>query len=131
MRLSTFLPLAVLLLPAQLRAQAPDSARTHALEGTASYYSMKLVGRSTASGEPYHPDSLTAAHLTLPFGTRVRVTNQRNGRSVVLRINDRGPVRPRGRIIDVSARAARELDFDGVVKVQLDIVRPDSARGSS
>ena len=88
--------------------------------GLASYYASNLHGRSTASGEKYDENKLTAAHRTLPFGTRVRVTNQVNGKSVVVRVNDRGPFR-RGRIIDVSKRAAEALGFvkQGVVRVSV------------
>jgi len=73
--------------------------------GFASFYGSEFHGRRTASGERYDADALSAAHRTLPFGTRVRVTNLKNGRSVVLTITDRGPFR-RGRIVDVSRRAA-------------------------
>jgi len=91
--------------------------------GLASYYGHQYHGRTTASGETYDENSLTAAHRTLPFGTRVRVTNLTNGREVVLRINDRGPFIS-GRIIDVSLRAAGDLDFVriGVVKVRVDVL---------
>ena len=91
--------------------------------GVASYYGERFRGRATASGEKYDPDKLTAAHPSLPFGTRVRVTNLKNGRSVVVRINDRGPYRP-GRIIDLSARAAREIGLlaDGIAKVVVQVV---------
>jgi rare lipoprotein A len=85
--------------------------------GNAAYYH----GRRTASGERVSAAEFTAAHRTLPFGTQVRVTNLQNGRSVVVRINDRGPF-GRGRIIDVSRAAARELGMigSGVAKVRLD-----------
>jgi rare lipoprotein A len=78
----------------------------HAESGRAAFYG----GGRTASGEVTGPNGLTAAHRTLPFGTRVRVTNSRNGKSVVVRIVDRGPY-GRGRIIDLSRAAARELDM--------------------
>lgn len=85
--------------------------------GVASWYQM---GTRTASGESYNPDGLTAAHRTLPFGTIVEVTNLRNGRSVRVRINDRGPF-IRGRIIDVSRGAARQLGLiaSGVARVRV------------
>ncbi|WP_029002368.1 septal ring lytic transglycosylase RlpA family protein [Azorhizobium doebereinerae] len=88
--------------------------------GIASYY---WQGRGTASGERFNPNALTAAHRSLPFGTKVRVTNLKNGRTVVVRINDRGPF-VRGRIIDVSKAAASELGFhgSGVTKVALSVV---------
>jgi peptidoglycan lytic transglycosylase len=85
--------------------------------GLASVYS----GGRTADGERASPSGLTAAHRTLPFGTMVRVTNERNGRSVVVRINDRGPF-VRGRIIDVTPAAARALGFSGLVRVNLTVV---------
>ena len=77
----------------------------------------------TANGETFSPGKLTAAHRTLPFGTMVRVTNQRNGRSVMVRINDRGPF-TKGRIIDVTPAAAAELKFSGLTPVTLEVVRP-------
>ena len=91
--------------------------------GFASFYGAEFHGRRTASGERYDPDDLSAAHRTLPFGTRVRVTNLKNDRSVVVTINDRGPFR-RGRIVDVSKRAARELGFlrAGVARVKLEVL---------
>ena len=94
-------------------------------EGLASYYAHKFHGRTTASGEVYDEQKLTAAHRDLPFGTRVRVTNLANGKRVVLKVNDRGPF-VEGRIIDVSWAAARSLDFiqDGVVRVRVEEVEP-------
>jgi rare lipoprotein A len=91
--------------------------------GTASWYGEYFEGRPTASGEAYNMYDLTAAHPTLPLGTLVRVTNLHNHRSVVVRINDRGPVVP-GRIIDLSFNAARVLRFDrqGLQRVRLDVV---------
>ena len=77
-------------------------------EVSASYYAAKFNGRRTASGERFDNSDMTAAHRTLPFGSLVRVTNPANGRSVVVRINDRGPF-TRGRLIDVSRAAAAEL----------------------
>jgi len=88
----------------------------------ASYYGEKFRGRPTASGEIFDPDKMTAAHKTLAFGTVVRVTRVDNGRSVTVRINDRGPF-VEGRIIDLSERAARDLDMiaAGVVKVRVEV----------
>ena len=77
-------------------------------KGKASFYAKKFHGRKTASGERLHPDSLTCAHRTYPFGTKLKVYNPANGRSVVVRVTDRGPF-VRGRIIDLSWRAAKEL----------------------
>lgn len=76
--------------------------------GKASFYSIKFSGRMTASGERLHHDSLTCAHRTYPFGTRLRVTNPANDRQVIVKVTDRGPY-VKGRIIDLSVRAAREL----------------------
>ena len=92
--------------------------------GVASYYSHPFHGRQTASGRTYNHNKLTAAHPTLPFGTRVRVTNLRNGRKIVLTITDRGPY-ANGRIIDVSRRAARELGFwrRGITRVKVEVLR--------
>lgn len=88
---------------------APSApAETVLGQGSASYYAAKFNGRRTASGERFDNAGMTAAHRTLPFGSRVRVTNPANGRSVVVRINDRGPF-TRGRLIDVSRAAAEEL----------------------
>jgi rare lipoprotein A len=93
--------------------------------GEASYYAEKFVGRTTANGEIFDQEVLTAAHRSLPFGTRVRVTriDRFDKPSVVVRINDRGPFK-RGRIIDLSKKAARRLQMirDGVAEVKLEIV---------
>ena len=91
--------------------------------GFASYYASRFHGARTASGERYDEEALTAAHRSLPFGTRVQVTNLSNGRSVIVTITDRGPFAP-GRIIDVSRRAARKLDFvrDGTARVRVKIL---------
>jgi rare lipoprotein A len=87
--------------------------------GIASIYAYN--GSKTASGERANPGGMTAAHRTLPFGTRVRVTNQRNGKSVTVRINDRGPF-VRGRVIDVTPAAAQGLAFSGLAPVRLAII---------
>ena len=91
--------------------------------GTASWYGRNFEGKETASGEKYNMYDMTAASLTLPLGTHVKVTNLRNGKSVVVRINDRGPVVP-GRIIDLSYGAAQALQFRqrGLQRVRLDLV---------
>lgn len=93
-------------------------------EGEASYYGHELAGNRTASGERFNPQALTAAHRSLPMGTRLRVTNKANGKSVVVRINDRGPF-VRSRIIDVSLGAAREIEMvrSGKAQVKLEILR--------
>jgi rare lipoprotein A len=89
-----------------------------AQSGIASVYAE---GSRTASGERLSPGALTAAHRSLPFGTMVRVTNNRTGRSVVVRINDRGPF-VRGRVIDLTPAGARALGFSGLANVTLDVV---------
>ncbi len=99
----------------------PRAAGTQvASQGVASFYSE---GQQTASGEKFDPSELTAAHPSLPFGTRLRVTNVANGRSVTVRINDRGPF-VAGRAIDVSYAAAERIGIidQGVAKVKLDVI---------
>jgi len=93
-------------------------------QGNASYYGDEFVGRRTANGDIYRREELTAAHRTFPFGTFVRVVNLRNGRDVMVRINDRGP-HVASRIVDLSRRAAEELDMirDGVVPVRVEVMR--------
>lgn len=93
---------------------------SHAMSGMASYY---WQGQQVASGGRFNPNALTAAHKTLPFGTKVRVTNLNNGRSVTVTINDRGPF-VRGRIIDLSRRAAGEIGMTGagVARVAVNVV---------
>ena len=92
-------------------------------EGAASYYADSLQGNATASGEPYDRDAMTAAHRSLAFGTKVRVTNLDNGKSVVVRINDRGP-HVKSRIIDLSGVAAEKLGMldAGEATVRIEIV---------
>lgn len=92
--------------------------------GEASYYAHRFHGRRTASGERFNMNAMTAAHKTLPFGTKVRVTNPANRRSVVVRINDRGPF-TNGRVIDVSHKAAQRLGIitAGHARVKLEIVQ--------
>jgi len=96
----------------------------HLGEGSASYYSDVLEGRPTASGQLYRGADLTAAHRNLPFGSRVRVTNLANGRSVVVRVNDRGPF-VRRRALDVSRTAAERLGIvaQGHAQVRLELLR--------
>ena len=94
------------------------------LEGVASYYAHEFDGRTTANGEVYDMNALTAAHRSLPFGTLLRITNVENGKSVVVRINDRGPF-VEGRIIDLSLGAAKAVGMiqHGTAMVKLDILR--------
>lgn len=110
--------IAKLLLAASVAAFVPGAA-TAAEKGIASTYSSH--GSKTASGELAPPDLLTAAHRTLPFGTRVKITNTRNGKTVVVRINDRGPF-VRGRVINVAPHAALALGFSGLAPVSLVVV---------
>ena len=104
-------------------AAAPRGA--YSQTGLGSYYANKFAGRATASGSTYRPGEMTAAHNTLPFGTLIRVTNTRNGRSVEVTVTDRGP-HTKGYIVDVSRRAAVQLDIieAGVVPVRLTVIRP-------
>ncbi len=94
------------------------------LEGQGSYYSDALAGRPTASGAPYQPSAFTAAHRSLPFGTVLRVTRKPGGQTVYVRVTDRGPFGPRGRILDLSRAAAEQLDMlrAGVAKLKVEVV---------
>ncbi len=97
--------------------------------GTASWYGEYFEGKPTASGEDYDMYDMTAAHPTLPLGSYVKVTNLHNGKAVVVKVNDRGPIVP-GRIIDLSYGAARVLQFDqkGLQRVRIDLVKPRTQR---
>ncbi len=96
-----------------------STAEARDFSGSASWYQH---GARTASGERFKPDGLTAAHRSLPFGTRLKVTNLRNGRSVHVRVNDRGPF-TKGRVLDVSRGAARHLGMigSGTAKVKVEL----------
>ncbi len=107
-------------------AQASASEKTRVaktISGPASWYGGKFHGRTTANGERYDMNEMTAAHRSLPFGTQVRVTNERNGRSVVVRINDRGPF-VGNRVIDLSRGAAAAVGMvrSGVAPVRIDVL---------
>ena len=107
---------------------SPLTSKTNAQgvqTGKASYYAKKFSGRKTASGERLHHDSLTCAHRTYPFGTQLKVTNPANGKTVIVRVTDRGPY-VRGRIIDLSVRAARELGIiaQGIATVVVERYSP-------
>lgn len=105
------------------RVKAPDGKALLTLEGVASYYAHEFHGRLTSNGETFDMHSLTAAHRTLPFGTQVRVTNLENNKTVMVRINDRGPFKE-GRIIDLAMGAAEELDMirNGTARVRLEVL---------
>ncbi|MFT3819675.1 MAG: septal ring lytic transglycosylase RlpA family protein [Rubrivivax sp.] len=107
--------------PAPAPAAAPAAAAGS--EGKLAWYGRKFNGRRTASGERFNADALTLAHKDLPFGTKVRVTNVKNQRSVVLRVNDRGPTQA-DRIGDVSLAAARKLGMlrSGVIDARIEVV---------
>jgi len=110
----------------QGKSEVRKQAKTKPYQvGTASWYGQIFEGKPTASGEPYDMYDMTAAHLTLPMGSYVKVTNLRNGRAVIVRVNDRGPIVP-GRIIDLSYSAAQALQFrqKGLQRVRLDLVNP-------
>jgi rare lipoprotein A len=97
--------------------------------GKASYYGARLEGNPTASGEPFDPTELTAAHRTLPLGSRVRVTNLRSDETVTVRINDRGPFHA-GRILDLSRRAAERIGMvaRGKTRVEIELLEGEEAR---
>src|SRR5713101_5724176 len=108
------------------KTRKPNTPKSKAYQiGTASWYGEQFQGKQTASGEPFDMRDFTAAHPSLKLGTYVKVTNLRNGKAVVVRINDRGPVID-GRIIDLSYNAARALGFKerGVQTVRLDLYQP-------
>lgn len=105
----------------QSEGSATDSSFTQ--QGKASYYARSFHGEQTANGETFNQNALVAAHKTLPFGTRVQVTNLENGKQVTVRINDRGPFKP-GRIIDLSRIAAARIDLleDGLAPVEIELI---------
>jgi rare lipoprotein A len=113
----------VLIVAAAALAVVNGSARAES--GVASLYSTRELGTKTASGRHLHDGALTAAHKTLPFGSRVRVTNHANGQTVVVTITDRGPY-SRGRVIDLTPAAGRALGFSGLTRVTLERVGNDS-----
>ena len=138
-KLKIFLTITLLsLITMAMNAQSNDSVEVKALRttkevalknrqesGKATYYGLRYKsGRKTASGKAYDKNKLTAAHKTLPFGTVVRVTNKKNGKTVDVEITDRGPFGP-GRIIDLSVAAAKELDMmkAGVVPVIISVLQ--------
>jgi rare lipoprotein A len=106
-------------------APAPAPAAANVQTGKLAWYGRKFAGRRTASGEAYDPDAMTMAHKTLPFGTKVKVTNPANKKTVTLRVNDRGPTQA-DRVGDVSLAAARQLGMirAGVIDAELEVVSP-------
>ena len=106
-----------------IRPQGVSQDGDSGADGGASYYADEYNGKKTASGEVYDMNALTAAHRTLPFNSKVKVTNIANGKSVVVRINDRGPFKP-DRIIDLSLAAAKEIGIvgSGTGRVHLDVI---------
>jgi len=108
-----------------LSVQVQGQTKGQVFEGMASYYASRMHGHLTASGEPYNMHALTCAHKTLPFGTRLLVTNLRNGMQVTVKVNDRGPF-VRGRIVDLSSAAAKEIGMlsMGVARVRVEVVAP-------
>lgn len=127
--------------PAEAEALAPEDRGLGAqfraapalttLEGEASYYSDRLAGHKTASGEPYRPRALTAAHRSLPLGTVLRVTRSDGKRSVYVRINDRGPYGRNRRILDLSRAAFEQLGRlrAGVLEIRAEVVAYGPKRG--
>ena len=115
--------------PAASAAPAEAAPAPDAMEGKIAYYGHKFAGRKTASGQRFNPNALTMAHKTLPFGTQVRVTNLKNDKSVVVRVNDRGPTTP-DRIGDLSLAAARKIGMvrSGVVDARLEVVSMGKGR---
>ncbi len=110
-------------------AAATKAAAGDATEGKLAYYGAKFAGRKTASGERFNPAAMTMAHKTLAFGTMVKVTNLKTNKSVVVRVNDRGPTQP-DRVGDVSRAAAAKLRMlkSGVVDAKLEVVGMAKAR---
>jgi rare lipoprotein A len=104
--------------PAEAVEKDNKHSQTKGLTGIASVYSVRYAGGKTASGEINRLGAMTAAHRTLPFGTKVVVTNKRNGRTVLVRVNDRGPF-IKGRVIDLSPAAARSIGVSGLAPVVL------------
>ena len=129
MKISKTIALAVALLAAPAIIHVPSvsdvavAGAKKARAGNASYYGTRFHGRRTANGERFNMNAMTAAHKSLPFGTKVRVTNRRNGKSVVVRINDRGPY-AHGRVIDLSKAAASRIGMvaSGTAPVKIDVM---------
>lgn len=110
-------------------APAPAAASGEVSDGKVAWYGRKFAGRKTASGQAFDPNALTMAHKTLPFGTRVKITNPKNNRSVIVRVNDRGPTQA-DRVGDVSQAAAARLGMlrSGVIEAKLEVVTAAAPR---
>lgn len=117
--------------PRSQSARTGSGTQSGAAVGVASYYGKQYHGRKTASGERFNMHALTAAHRTLPFGTHLKVTNLANDRSVVVRVNDRGPFK-RDRILDVSYEAALRLQMvaAGITRVRIEPLQSSDTRRS-
>lgn len=130
--------IAVMMLTAAAPVAAQDAAPAPAASGTAtvlasgmaSYYGDAHAGNRTASGERFNPSDMTAAHRTLPFGTKLRVTDPSTGRSVIVRVNDRGPFH-KSRILDLSEAAARELGIVRRGRALVEIALADAAEATA
>jgi len=112
------------------RHEQPSSDNGYAEEGMASYYADEFNGRQTSNGEIYDMHQMTAAHKTLPFNTKLRVTNTESGKSTIVRINDRGPFKD-NRIIDLSLAAAKQIEMigTGTARVRLEVVQLGDTTG--
>ncbi len=126
--LSVFMGISLALPATVLFAKEMSNHKSHTayakpVTGIASYYGGKFHGKRTASGEIFNKNAMTAAHRSLPFGTKVKVTNLRNGRTVLVRVNDRGP-HVRGRMIDLSQAAAKKIGLShaGTARVKLEVL---------
>lgn len=127
---STALIASLMLIGVNAQARVPEG---HAQHGVASYYHDRFHGRKTASGAAYNKNGLSAAHKSLPLGSEVRVTDSRSGKSVIVKINDRGPF-VKGRVIDLSRAAAREIGLTskGLSKVKVEVLKlPQKGRRDS
>ncbi|MGV3457859.1 septal ring lytic transglycosylase RlpA family protein [Sphingomonas sp.] len=130
--------IAVIMLTAAAPVAAQDAAPSTAApttatvlaSGMASYYGDAHAGNRTASGERFNPDEMTAAHRSLPFGTKLRVTDPSTGRSVIVRVNDRGPFH-KSRILDLSEAAARELGIVRRGRALVEIALADAAEATA
>jgi rare lipoprotein A len=115
---SLFVTAVATLSPVIASAEPAKASGRHIQSGQASWYGPGFHGKRTASGETFNTNALTAAHRTLPFGTRVKVVNKKTGRSVVVRINDRGPY-AHGRVIDLSRASAQAIGITGVASIEM------------